>query len=57
MNINMNMKREIILWLMAVMFALIPLNGIAKNYSVNYQKATFEQVIADLRKKTGYEFV
>lgn len=57
MNINMNMKREIILWLMAVMFALIPINGIAKNYSVNYQKATFEQVIADLRKKTGYEFV
>ena len=47
------MKREIILWLMAVMFALIPINGIAKNYSVNYQKATFEQVIADLRKKTG----
>lgn len=51
------MKREIILWLIAVMFALIPINGIAKNYSVNYQKATFEQVIADLRKKTGYEFV
>lgn len=51
------MKRKIILWLMTAMFTLIPINGIAKNYSVNYQKATFEQIIADLRKKTGYEFV
>lgn len=51
------MKRETKLWIMAVMLLLIPINGIAKNYSVNYQKMSFEQVIADLRKKTGYEFV
>lgn len=51
------MKREILTGIVAAMFTLIPINGIAKNYSVNYQRATFEQVIADLRKKTGYEFV
>lgn len=51
------MKREILTWITAVILALLPLSGNAKNYSVNYQRTAFEQVISDLRKKTGYEFV
>ena len=47
------MKREIVLWLMAVMFALIPIQGIAKNYSVNYQKATFEIGRASCRERVS----
>ena len=51
------MRREIFIWTMTVILALLPLAGNAKNYSVNYQNIAFEKVINDLRKKTGYEFV
>ena len=51
------MRKEIFIWTMTVIFALLPLAGNAKSYSVNYQNITFEKVITDLRKKTGYEFV
>ncbi len=51
------MKREIIIFMLTAVFALLPIGGWAKDYTVSYHNATFEQVIADLRKRTGYEFV
>ena len=51
------MKREILIWITAVVLLLLPASGMAKDYTVSYQNVTFEKVLTDLRKKTGYEFV
>lgn len=44
-------------WLMALMLMLIPLVSVAQSYTVEYDDMAVEQVIRDLRQKTGYEFV
>lgn len=52
------MKRKLLLVIVTVCIMLaVPLGANAQRYSVAYKDATIEQVISDLRKKTGYEFV
>ena len=44
--------------LIAVLMLMIPIDGMAQQtYDVNYKDQTLEQVIKDLKKRTGYEFV
>lgn len=53
----MNKKRALHVLLLVLML-LIPITGKAQQtYDVSYENQTLEQVIKDLRKKTGYEFV
>lgn len=49
-------KIQILLTLVAFML-LISLSASAQTYDVNYKNLSIEQVIKDLRKQTGYQFV
>ena len=53
---ELKVKRWLIVFSIFVM-TLIPMHIYARGYDVNYKGLTMEQVIRDLRKKTGYEFV
>ena len=54
----MNRRRVLLVLLFAAVFLLIPSRGLAQQtYDVSYDNQSLEQVIKDLRKKTGYEFV
>ena len=52
------MKHKKILYTLLMMVCLLlPSQLEAQEYNISYKKQTLEQVISDLRKKTGYEFV
>jgi len=42
---------------LTLLLALVPTGAAAQKYSVTYKNTSMEQVIQDLRKRTGYEFV
>ena len=51
------MKLNSKLFLVFALWLLAPLFAIAQQYSVSYDETEIEQVIFDLRKKTGYDFI
>ena len=54
----MKRRRSLHVLLLVIMLLLIPATGMAQQtYDVNYDNQTLEQVIKDLKKRTGYEFV
>ena len=53
----MNIKKLCIAIIMSVFGLLQPIQTWAQEYSVSYNEANIDEVISDLRNKTGYEFV
>lgn len=54
----MKKRRTLHVVLLALMLLLIPAASKAQQtYDVSYDNQTLEQVIKDLKKRTGYEFV
>lgn len=53
------MHHKLIISVLAVfILTLIPLKAIAQDtYDINYKEQSIEQIVKDLRKKTGYQFV
>lgn len=45
------------LWAFIALLAAFPLKGAAQKLSVSYQNMPIEEVLADLKKKTNYDFV
>lgn len=50
-------KRVIFTIFLALLLTLVPMGAAAQKYSVTYKNTNIEQVIQDLRKRTGYDFV
>lgn len=50
------LNTRLLLWLVVLLTA-IPLAGVAQELSVNYKNRPLEEVIADLKQKTNYQFV
>lgn len=50
------LNTRLLLWLVVLLTA-IPLTGVAQELSVNYKNRPLEEVIADLKQKTNYQFV
>lgn len=50
-------RKPQILFVVVCLLVLAPVGLYAQKYSVAYKNTPIEQVITDLRKKTGYEFV
>lgn len=50
-------ERIVILLLLCVSWLASPFKAWAQEYSVSYKEQPVEQVISDLRKRTGYEFM
>nr|WP_320000601.1 SusC/RagA family TonB-linked outer membrane protein [uncultured Draconibacterium sp.] len=53
----MNIKKLCIAIIMSVFGLLQPIQTWAQEYRVSYNEASIDEVISDLRNKTGYEFV
>ncbi len=53
----MREKKRLYALMLIVLLTAIPTSVLAQKYSVNYQNQTIEQVLADLKKRTGYEFM
>ena len=48
---------DLMLWAFIALLAAFPLKGAAQKLSVSYQNMPIEEVLADLKKKTNYDFV
>ena len=50
-----HLQKILLLFVLTVIFSAYSIESEAQTYSVDYNNLTIEQVIRDLRKRTGYE--